>query len=218
MTLIWNFTDLIPEERRTRLLALSSFDDVIQTLTTSCKILNYEAEHFLGDRLPGCVRAKFLLHVDFDTYDGFFNSPVSYRAQYCLGKETGELANRQMIDALKPALIKFAQPLTTPLFGSERVAMSLDAADAKIWIDEKEEGSEPPRQLEVHINYPTWVERAQRGDDLQQEEYIGAVRGVFAPYGSRLEIKGGWLDKNGLVKRDPVKSHRSEYIAINGYI
>ena len=110
MTLIWNFTDLIPEERRTRLLALSSFDDVIQTLTTSCKILNYEAEHFLGDRLPGCVRAKFLLHVDFDTYDGFFNSPVSYRAQYCLGKETGELANRHMNDAHKPAHINFAQP------------------------------------------------------------------------------------------------------------
>jgi hypothetical protein len=98
------------------------------------------------------------------------------------------------------------------------VARSLDAIDAKIWIDETEDGSGPPRQLEVHINYPPWVEGAKRGDHLQQEEYIGAVRGVFAPHGSRLEIKGGWLDKNGLVKRDPVKSHRSEYIAINGYI
>ena len=180
-------------------MALSRFDDVILTLTTSCKILNYEAEPFLHDRLSGCVRAIFLLQVDFDTYDGFFNSPVGYRAQYCLGSEIGELANRHVIDALRSKLIKFAQPLTTLTFDSERVARSLDAIDAK-------------------INYPPWVERAKRGDHLQQEEYIGAVRGVFAPHGSRLEIKGGWLDKNGLVKRDPVKSHRSEYIAINGYI
>ena len=153
MAPLWDFTDLIPAERRTRLLALSSFDDVILTLTTSCKILNYEAEHFLDDRLSGCVRAKFLLHVDFDTYDGFFNSPVGYRAQYCLGSEIGELANRQSSMHLDPKLIKFAQPLTTPTFDSERVARSLDAIDAKIWIDETEDGSGPPRQLEVHINY-----------------------------------------------------------------
>jgi len=218
MAPLWDFTDLIAAERRSRLLALSRFDDVILTLTASCKILNYEAEPFLHDRLSGCVRAIFLLQVDFDTYDGFFNSPVGYRAQYCLGSEIGELANRHVIDALRSKLIKFAQPLTTPTFDSERVARSLDAIDAKIWIDETEDGSGPPRQLEVHINYPPWVEGAKRGDHLQQEEYIGAVRGVFAPHGSRLEIKGGWLDKNGLVKRDPVKSHRSEYIAINGYI
>jgi hypothetical protein len=218
MTPLWDFTDLIPADRRRRLLKLTSFDEVLCNVSSTCKILHYKADPFRDDRLRGCVRAEFLLHVDLYIYDGFFNSPVGYRAQYCLGSGIGEHANRQIIDVLRPALITLAQSMTTPTFGSEHVAMSLDATDAKIWIDESESGSEPPQQLQVHINYPPWVERAKRGDALQEDEFIRAVRGVFAPLGTFLEIKGGWVDGDGLEKRDPVKAHRSKDIAINGYI
>lgn len=215
---LWDFTDLIPADRRRRLLKPNSFDEVLRNVTSTCKILAYKAEPFHGNRLQGCVRATFLLNVDFVAYDGFFNSPVGYRAQYCLGSDMGELANRQILDVLRPALVTFAQSMTTCTFDPERVAMSLDATDAKIWIDENESGSEPPQQLQVHIDYPPWVERAKRADDLQEDEFVGAVRGVFAPLGTRLEVKGGWLDGNGFEKRDPVKAHQSKDIAINGYI
>ncbi len=93
--------------------------------------------------------------------------------------------------------------------------MSLDVTDAKIWIDENESGSESPQQLQVHIDYPLWVECAKRADDLQEDDFLGAVRGVFAPLGTMLKVKGGWLDGSGLEKRDP--AYRSEDIAINGY-
>ena len=191
---LWDFTDLIPTERRTSLLEARSFDDVVREVASACTIIDYEAETFSGQRLCGCMRASFLLLVGSFTYDRFFNSPVGYRAQYCLSRGIGERGNRQMVNIPKPSLIAFAQPRSTPTFGPERVASSLDALDAKIWIDEREPASNPPQELQVQINYLPWVERAKRADALQEEEFIGALRGVFAPFGTRLKVKGGWLD------------------------
>jgi len=217
---LWDFTDLIPADRSGMLLGLRSFDEVLHKVTSTCTVARYKAEAFRGNRdgLQGCMRAIFLLHVDFAAYDGFFNSPVGYRAQYCVGSNIGEFANRQMLNILRPTLIASAGSVATQTFCLDRVELSLNAADAKIWIDENEPASHPPQALQVHINYLPWIQRAKRADELQEEEFIGATRGVFAPIGTRLEIKGGWLDENGLEMRDPTKTHRSEDIALNGYV
>ena len=217
MTSLWRFTELISEDRRTRLLTWMSFYSVLEDLVSSAQIVFYEEEPFRNHRLRGCARASFLLLVDPYTYDGFFNSPVGYRAQYSQSCEKGEQANRLLIDALRSELVTFTQPSPKTTFDQNRIAASLDAADAKIWIDESEPVSIPPKELTIHIDHQPWVDRATRADLHQEDEFINAVRGVFAPFGTRLEVKGGWLDAEGYEKRDPIKANRSKEIATNGY-
>jgi len=161
------------------------------------------------------MRASFLLSVTPHAYDGFFNSPVGYRAQYCLGRMLGELSNRQTIEALRAKLMESATIQATGTFGLSRIAASLEAADAKIWIDESE--SVHSENLDIHIDYPPWIERARRAYATQEEEVISAVRGVRAPVGTRLEVKGGWLSSDGSERRDPIKAQRGEEIAIYGF-
>jgi len=214
---LWDFTNLVTTERRTRLLKLHSFEDAVNPVIFTSIVLAYEPEPFKDARLRGCKRASFLLSVDPHGYDAFFNSPVGYRAQYCLSVEKGKSANRQLMDALKPKLLAFAERLTTAAFPLNNVRASLDAIDAKIWIDETEAAAAISSQLQIEIDYRPWVERAQRADAIQEDEFIEALRGVRAPFGRRLVVKGGWLD-DGSEKRDATKSLRSEWIAINGFV
>jgi hypothetical protein len=217
MAAIWDFTSLVDSDRIARLQDLKSFDEVIREMVPRIKILGYEPEPFRGNRLRGCTRASFLLFSDHVTYDAFFNSPAGYRAQYCHGRETGERANRWILNALKDALIEFAKPNVNATFSIDRIAASLAADDAKIWIDENEPSSFPSNDFEIHINYGPWVDRAKRANASQEEEFIGAIRGVLAPSGTRLEVKGGWIDSNGSEQHDPFKDNRSEMIALNGF-
>jgi hypothetical protein len=68
----------------------------------------------------------------------------------------------------------------------------------------------------VEIEYDAWVERANSFDQCQSDDLAGSWRGVLAPIGSELEVKGGWL-KNGKEVIDPVKEVRSGQIRLNGY-
>jgi len=217
METFWGFTSLVNPERIARLLKPKSFNEVISELLPAIKLDDYEAEPFRSNRLRGCTRASFLLSADHDAYDAFFNSPVGYRAQYCRSHESGEKANRQILDSLQDTLIDFAKQRMNETFGLEQIAASLAAKDAKIWIDESEPASLPPTDLQIHIDYRPWVDRARKADALQDEEFIGAIRGVLAPFGTRLKVKGGWIDSNGFEQRDPCKDNRSEMIALNGF-
>jgi len=212
---LWGFTSLVPTERSVRLLGLKRYEEVLNEIILTSNVVGYEAEPFRSSRFQGCVRASFLLSVAPSAYDGFFNSPVGYRAQYCLGRADGELANRRTIEALRAKLMEYAKLQATGTFDLSRIAASLDAADAKIWIDESE--SVHSDTLEIHIDYLPWIERARRADATQEEEVVSAVRGVLAPVGTRLEVKGGWLSSDGSERRDPIKARRGEEIAMNGF-
>jgi hypothetical protein len=150
---LWNFTTLVPAERRGRLLEIEDFEQVLHKIVATSKVLNYVAEPANDSRLKGCTRASFLLEVDRYVYDGFFNSPIGYRAQYCLGRDIGEFANRRLLGVLKSALLAFAGGNLTAELGLEQIGASLDAFDARIWIDERESVSVPPTELEIHIDY-----------------------------------------------------------------
>lgn len=217
MAPLWDFTSLVDSDRVAKLLSLKTFDEVLREILPRIKIVDYQPEPFKSNRLRGCTRACFLLSTDHDAYDAFFNSPAGYRAQYCHGQETGRMANRRIIEALRPALVEFVKSRVIATFSIDRIAASLDANDAKIWIDENEAASPPSSNFQIHINYRNWVDRARRANVSQEEEVAGAIRGVLAPYGTRLEVKGGWIDSNGLEQPDPFKANRSEMIALNGF-
>ncbi len=198
---IWQFGESIPADRAKRLLSYASFDKVIGLFET-VRIVALAWELFENDRLKGFHRASFLLQVSTDVYDAFFNSPVGYRAQYAVSVGTGEAANRAMLSRLEPKLLEFAN--VKNLVPKTRVQASLRAVDAKVWIYESEVEAQLGRE-DAEIIYTPW-----------QQASINGV-GLLAPVGTKLEVKGGWIDDRGEEHRDPFKASRSEEIHSVGF-
>jgi len=212
---LWSFSEFVSEERKSKLLGLSSFDQVVESVVSASTIIAFQTEPFNNERLKGCHRASFLLSVDPVAYDAFFNSPSGYRAQFCLGQGFGEAANRRIIEALRTSLIEFARDKVDSEFDLDCVMASLDGKQAKIWVLEDAE-TQAGLSLKVQIEYGPWVERAKKYDRCQEDEFSGSWRGVLAPVGTKLEVKGAWL-KHGCEVIDTVKERRSEQIKLNGY-
>ena len=78
--------------------------------------------------------------------------------------------------------------------------MSLKATQAKIWIDE----NEVEDQDEPLIDFPLW------------EAYEPGGLGLRAPYGTKLEVKGGWVNHGGEDVINSQKNHRSGNINRTG--
>ncbi len=170
------------------------------------KIEDIDWEIFSGNRLKSCRRAVFLAEVPSQTYDSFFNSPFGYRAQYARGVECGEQANRLLINTLTTDMISVA--VRESASDINLIRRSLAADDAKIWICESEVedhmGDDAPE-----INYAPWQMASKTA-------WCNGV-GLRAPVGTKIEIKGGWLDQQGLVQGDQYKADRSQDIHDFGF-
>ena len=201
----WNFTDLVPKERRDKMLAFKSFDEVIEQVTAS------SVDWFEFERRGNseCRRTFFRLRVGKTAYDAFLNSPVGYRAQYCISVENGLKQNRRLLEAVTPLCLESIKEREKQ--ERERILASLSAIDAKVWVNDKDW----PDIDEIHINYGPWVAKAKastKGTMAEQTARTNAAIGVLAPEGSHLEIKGGWLTPDNHEWRDPDKTQRAEEI------
>lgn len=197
----WQFTDTVLSARATRLRSWLSFDDIVSQLLTS-SIEGFWWEPFLSAELKGCHRASFTMKVSSTTYDAFFNSPVGYRAQYASSPTNGEAANRKLIDALGPLLLRASEGQTQ--VEPSRLMASLRAFEAKIWIVETEVEDQLSDSRPA-IAYPPWEFDCPDG------------QGLRAPVGTMLEVKGGWLDSDGNECRNSRKVHRSLQIFKAGF-
>ncbi|MGH8224066.1 MAG: hypothetical protein ACREQZ_13950 [Woeseiaceae bacterium] len=198
---LWTFAKHLDVARTTHLLALAEFEEIVRLLETA-RITNFVWEAFASDHLRGCHRAAFLLETSPSTYDAFFNAPIGYRGQYARSIAAGLAANRLLLDALESTLIGFAWFRKAP--NLQAIERSLRGADAKIWIDEVEVESHMGLDL-IEILYPPW-----------QQHSVSGV-GLLAPVGTRLEVKGAWLDKNQSERQDPLKRYRASDIHLTGY-
>ena len=197
----WQFSSALPIERVTSLRAWRDFEHIVGSLLES-PVEGFWWEPFRSPRLHGCNRASFTLKVEPTAYDAFFNSPKGYRAQYAISPSAGETANRRLLDALEPLLMRTAAAQNS--VPSSLVLKSLRCVDAKVWIDELEvedQLSDP----KPAIAYDAW-----EFDSLDGQ-------GLRAPVGTRLEVKGGWLDAHGDERRDSLKASRSVQISRTGY-
>jgi hypothetical protein len=199
---LWEFTNAVSTARATTLNNWESFDGIIGALNLLSSVENFWWEPFLRPELKGCNRASFLIKVPRAIYDAFFNSPNGYRGQYACAPTTGETANRRLLTSLEPKLLSAA--LAQDQVKREGIVASLRGSDAKIWIDEAEVEDqlcdEPPG-----ISYAPWEFNWPDG------------MGLRTPVGTLLEVKGGWLDPNGVERRDPIKAPRSLHIFERGY-
>ena len=209
-TRLWNFTEHVSAERRQRLLAINSFDKIVERI--ACGNVDY----FTAEPRQTYTRAFFRICVSEPDYDAFFNSPNGYRAQYCFSEENGEKQNRKLIDAVTPMCLEFYKRHAQREFPTEKVLASLRGVDAKAWITE----SDIPDVDEIHINYRPWVAKAKtstKGPVADQAARAGASVGVLAPVGTHIEIKGGWLKPPGDEWLDSNKAFRAREIRDYGF-
>jgi hypothetical protein len=164
----------------------------------------------------GCHRAFFRVHVSSPAYDAFFNSPVGYRAQYCISLENGRTCNRELLDALERACLAAAVGKEPADFPVAHIVASLRATRAKIWIDENDlTGLDG-----VHIEYQPWLAKAafaSTGTLAEQAARSSVFAGLLAPIGAVLELKGGWIDPRGTECLDPAKAARDAEIRDYGF-
>ena len=199
----WTFTDLVPKDRRDKMLALTSFDEVIaQVAAGSADWFEIETRKNAEYR-----RVFFRIRVAETAYDAFLNSPVGYRAQYCRGIENGLRQNRRLIEAVTPLCVQSISEKNQ----EGMVLASLSGTDAKVWINDKDW----PDIDEIHINHAPWVAKAKnanKGTMAEQVARTNAAIGVLAPVNTHLEIKGAWLTPDNHEWRDPGKAKRAEEI------
>lgn len=203
----WNFTDFMPKDRREKMLALRNFDEVIEQVTAG----SVDWFEFEPRRNSEYCRIFFRLHVGKTAYDAFFNSPVSYRAQYCISVDNGLKQNRRLIEAITPLCLESVKERGEQEYPREKVLASLSGADAKVWIND----NDWPDIDEIHINYAPWVAKAKaanKGTMAEQVARTNAAVGVLAPENTYLEIKGGWLTPDNREWRDLDKAQRAEEI------
>jgi hypothetical protein len=199
-TPLWHFSRSVSSARQAAMAAFASYQQVLVALQ-SCEVQYFTWESPRDTALSGCERACFRLRVPRSVYDAFFNSPVGYRAQFALDSNAGYEGNIKALDAIEPALTRFAQ-----LRGQadNRIVWSWRAPDAKIWIDE----SEVQEQLGLYdpqILYEPWQSQSEDG------------AGLLAPLGELLEVKGAWVDATGHFRPNPKKSGRAGNIHSVGF-
>jgi hypothetical protein len=147
----FGFTSAVPASRAAELLAWRSFEEVVLRIVSCCSIVSYEWEPFRTSLLAGCNRASFVLHVDTETYDAFFNSPVGIRAMYAVSPSAGEAADRLLVHQVAPQLLAF-RVASGALH--RWTAKSLALHEAKVWIVESE--VEDQLSAEPSLVYSPW--------------------------------------------------------------
>src|SRR6476620_1138078 len=210
---LWTFTEFVQTERRQEMVALKGFDEVIDHLTAGA----IECCKFEPHKNYPYGRAFFKVHVGKRAYDAFFNSPVGYRAQYCLGIENGLRQNRRLIEALIPLCLRAIKENYDTVYLEKRLLRSLLSVEAKAWIND----NDWPVLDEVHIDYGPWVTKAKNakiGTRAERVARTSAEIGVLAPENAQIEIKGAWLTSDNHEWRDPSKAQRAEQIRDYGAV
>jgi len=201
---LWSFHAVVSTDRQERLFGWHGFDNVVGALILGSwvKVVAFRWAPAVDAHLTGCFRAEFLLEVGANTYDGFFNSPVGYRAQYAISSSNGIARNRELLDSMIGLLVANVGGNDENL--RKRIGVSLSASQAKIWIDE-EEVREHYFASEPEIAFERW-----------NTHPLGDA-GSRAPVGSRLVVYGGWLNSTGREVSNPHKFNRAQDIYERGF-
>lgn len=198
MRVNWTFTPKVSAERRDRLLAYDSFDEVV-ALVACATAKSFYWEAATAPYLKGCCRASIKLAVDRTAYDAFFNAPVGYRGQYAVSETHGSRANFSILSVLMPKLLG-----AVPSWASNHpVRVSLLGQQSKIWIDEFE--------VENQLSDPDWSIQCPVWEFNEPDG-----QGLRAPVGECLEVKGAWVDAAGCEVVNPHKCQRARNINRTG--
>lgn len=225
----WRFLpERVSQPRRESLAVCVPFDRVVELVVEEATGVTYRVRRG-SIEAKGCTRAEFLFTVSSNTFDLFFNGVTGYRAQFYNDHRFGVGQNREVVERITPHLLATAKNAAQGSdFSLERVAASLRADSAKIWIHESEstlaQDSIDADAL-VAISVPHWVASARevtaamrRGVKPQPSSKEKALLGVQAPEGTQLQVLGAWLnDVTGAEHVVPSKRNRGREIRVYGF-
>ncbi len=200
----WGYTIAVDVERAQRLSAWSSYESIILAVARTAVVAQPWREPAISGHLTGCHRASAVLVLPPDIYDAFFNAPAGYRAQFARSLADGVAANARATSLFAPSVVAEFQRTLVPDATPEFVRASLWAGQAKIWIDEHEVDGQLSAP-KPSISFEPWERNDPDGPGLR------------APVGTRLEIKGGWINPSGAEVLNPAKVSRSLEIADKGF-
>lgn len=181
---MWKFAEGFDPVRKARLLAVPSFDWIVERISLEMAHVWAEIARGASGKVLDCKRPEFGFQVSRNTFDAFFNSPVGLRAQYLHDATDGQAATRKAIDRISERLVDALRPGSGPHdMDCAAVRVSLAAPSAKIWVDEVHAAAlSTGRDLEIC----TWMASAILGVEK-------AHRGLLAPEGDLIQVKGAFL-------------------------
>ena len=205
----WRYGAAVPDARKEWLSAPCCFKEIVASIRQDAgRVGGIEFKIDLGKSgMRGCWRPYFHLNVEVVTGDQFFNSLVGYRAQYATSVDRGESANRALISALLPLLLRAARIDT-----DSSICTALCDNWAKAWIWQKrKQFHQCLEPTEPEIMVPRWIANRQEAIDYgidQIKRLSRANRPLVhkAIWGVRLHgpitklvVIGAWINHAGQV-------------------
>jgi hypothetical protein len=202
----WDISQL-PADRRAYLNGSISFEEIAARLANA-QIVDVWIRPRLRPipSVPSNARQiVFLVRVDSEVIDLFYNAPDGLRGRYWQSPDHGFLANRQAIDALSSKLLSFARqnppdaPENAAPMDAKDIKASLEAPSAKIWPREMDgaKGLLERQQLAV----PRWIKNEATSPH--------GINWRDTPTVPELEIKGALLGQDGMEYWPPDKRDRA---------
>ena len=130
----WTF-NIQDEKRRATLLAPTTFDEIVGRIERDSKILCCHRQGCDDAKPERFSRLVYILQIDPDLFDVFFNSSHGYRGAYYLSPYRGLEANAFFMQALTPKLVSWSvenDKEPEPSF----TEASLTSLSAKVWLAE----------------------------------------------------------------------------------
>ena len=154
------------------------------------------------------------MQVGRSMFDYFFNSKFGYRGQYYISPNRGDEANAQFLGVIVDLLVESTGETAEQ---NRLIRQSVFSSHAKIWINEDEHDPQQPNLI-VELTVPEWKAAAKavrRNLDAAKpvtDKEVDRIFGVQAPEGTRIEVKGAWLDRENREHRTANKIDRAQDI------
>jgi hypothetical protein len=207
----WGLKRAVGASRRKRLLE-TPFDGIIQQIVSKAVLHGCRWKQMC--KFPDASRVEISLLLPSQTVDLFHNGASGYRAQFYLGVQQGEAANRCFIDSLLPATERIYAARSELGSHWEFVRASLSHRDAKIWIREGawlSDNRPSDRNLLVH----RWRQNA--GKITLAYRFEPSWAELTPASETCLELKGGCLDQFSQPLDVSLKLSRSRELHEHGY-
>lgn len=188
----WQYSSAVDQARQNRLLAVSSFYDVVDQIEKELTILCYHTQHC--DDAYGYARSVFCIRVPEEVFDIFFNSPSGYRANYFSSPSLGLQQNHFLIQRLFLKLSLWAQQ-SVGGYSADFAQKSMLSISSKAWLAEcsmeicdacKGEWS-ASSDGNAEISNSRWEQSSQPNSRY----------GIKAPLHTKIRLFGAFLNNRG---------------------
>lgn len=185
----------------------TSFEELVEQLVAQLNVEFLYRNEFKNQSWGSFYRPIVKINAGYDLVKAFHCAEFGYRAQYYLGENNGDEANRYFMGKATPKILEGVEKINKYTCKVNWVEKSLQSEHTKIWIHQGlwlRQNSRDIRRLKVD----RWVKQICNPDSGFSKK---AKWSQLVPQENRLEIKGGFIKLNGdKLPIDPKPERASE--------